>query len=142
MKTYKSHKTVEAAKVLEVEQPGWSMGVILTLQGDRTEVREVVAPEWVRKHTPGATLHSLVGGYFVRYADGYTSWSPAEAFEEGYSEVEAEAEGLPAASPAPAISPVKVEALRLALGLALGAGAETVAAAREFEAYLEGTAKA
>ena len=28
------------------------------------------------------------GGYYVRYPDGYESWSPAEAFEDGYTLVE------------------------------------------------------
>jgi hypothetical protein len=31
------------------------------------------------KHSPEA------GGYYVQYKDGYTSFSPAEAFEEGYT---------------------------------------------------------
>lgn len=26
-----------------------------------------------------------IGGYYVRYADGFESWSPAKAFEEGYT---------------------------------------------------------
>lgn len=26
-------------------------------------------------------------GYYVRYADGYESWSPTKAFEEGYTRV-------------------------------------------------------
>ena len=34
---------------------------------------------YVSKHDPKA------GGYYVVYADGYKSWSPAEAFEGGYS---------------------------------------------------------
>jgi hypothetical protein len=36
---------------------------------------------YVRKHKPE------VGGYYVVYKDGYKSFSPAEAFEEGYSRV-------------------------------------------------------
>ena len=28
-----------------------------------------------------------VGGYYVRYEDGYESWSPAQAFEEGYTRI-------------------------------------------------------
>lgn len=28
-----------------------------------------------------------LGGYYVRYQDGYESWSPAEAFEEGYTRI-------------------------------------------------------
>lgn len=34
---------------------------------------------YVQKHAPKA------GGYFVAYEDGYKSWSPAEAFESGYT---------------------------------------------------------
>lgn len=37
---------------------------------------------YLRKHEP------KVGGYYVVYEDGYKSFSPAEAFESGYSKVE------------------------------------------------------
>jgi hypothetical protein len=37
-----------------------------------------VSPDYIRKHNPQP------GGYFVVYDDGYQSFSPAEAFEEGY----------------------------------------------------------
>ena len=33
---------------------------------------------WYRKHKPSGE------GYYVVYADGSMSWSPAEAFEQGY----------------------------------------------------------
>ncbi len=36
---------------------------------------------YVRRHQP------KVGGYYVVYKDGYKSFSPAQAFEEGYSRV-------------------------------------------------------
>lgn len=36
---------------------------------------------YVRKHEP------KMGGYYVVYADGYRSWSPAAAFESGYRRV-------------------------------------------------------
>jgi hypothetical protein len=39
----------------------------------------VVSAEYLAKHKPE------VGGYFVVYADGYQSFSPAQAFEEGYT---------------------------------------------------------
>jgi hypothetical protein len=29
----------------------------------------------------------IIGGYYVRYLDGYESWSPADAFEDGYTRV-------------------------------------------------------
>jgi hypothetical protein len=28
-----------------------------------------------------------VGGYYVQYDDGFQSWSPAKAFEEGYTRI-------------------------------------------------------
>jgi hypothetical protein len=40
-----------------------------------------VSRAYVTKHSPKA------GGYYVVYADGYKSWSPAQAFEEGYTRV-------------------------------------------------------
>jgi len=38
-----------------------------------------VDAKYMRKHKP------QVGGYFVVYKDGYKSYSPAQAFEEGYT---------------------------------------------------------
>jgi hypothetical protein len=38
-----------------------------------------VSKEWMDKHNP------QVGGYYVVYKDGYKSFSPAKAFEEGYT---------------------------------------------------------
>jgi len=38
-----------------------------------------VEPGYFLKHKPE------VGGYFVQYEDGYKSYSPAKAFEEGYT---------------------------------------------------------
>jgi hypothetical protein len=34
---------------------------------------------FMAKHNPSS------GGYYVIYDDGYTSWSPAKSFEEGYT---------------------------------------------------------
>jgi len=42
----------------------------------------MVSAEYMAKHTPRA------GGYWVRYEDGYESFSPATAFESGYVRVE------------------------------------------------------
>lgn len=36
---------------------------------------------YIDKHKPS------VGGYYVVYADGYTSFSPADAFENGYTRI-------------------------------------------------------
>jgi hypothetical protein len=39
-------------------------------------------PEYYHKHKPEA------GGYFVVYEDGYKSFSPAKAFEDGYTPID------------------------------------------------------
>ena len=38
-----------------------------------------VSREYMQKHSP------VEGGYYVQYEDGYKSFLPAEAFEDGYS---------------------------------------------------------
>ena len=68
---WKSHKTVDAAKIEEIRDGGE-----LVLEGGHVVTP---GPAWMNKHHPD------VGWYFVRYADGYESASPAQAFEEGYS---------------------------------------------------------
>lgn len=84
MRTYKSHKTVKAAKITGIHYENLR-GAGLKL-GDY--VAHVDAP-WVKRHLPeGATIAALVGGYVVEYGDGYLSWSPARAFEDGYTVVE------------------------------------------------------
>lgn len=40
-----------------------------------------VTADYMEKHKP------QVGGYWVQYVDGYQSFSPAKAFEEGYTRV-------------------------------------------------------
>lgn len=40
-----------------------------------------VSADWFRKHKPEA------GGYYVTYEDGYKSYSPAAAFESGYTPI-------------------------------------------------------
>lgn len=76
MQKFKSHKIVEAVKISRiVHGTGSSM---LHFDG-WTPIQ--VSEQWIDKHTPSA------GGYFVRYPDGYESFSPAEAFEGGYTAV-------------------------------------------------------
>lgn len=83
MLKFKSHKVVEAAKIKEIVRLGYNAGTdtedhgLIFEDGDRVRV----AFDWLAKHAP------KVGGYFVRYPDGYTSWSPAAAFEQGYTKV-------------------------------------------------------
>lgn len=76
---YKSHKTVRAIKIANLHVDGDR--IIITPDDPGVEAFSVMAAEWVNK----PTLH--IGGYFVVYRDGYTSWSPASEFEDGYSPI-------------------------------------------------------
>jgi hypothetical protein len=69
---YISHKTVWALKIKAID------GQIITPEELGYAPFEV-DPAYLTKHEP------QVGGYYVVYADGYKSWSPAQAFEEGYT---------------------------------------------------------
>lgn len=69
---YKCHKIVRAAKVI-----GWKdtdQGPVFELDGGLADYPAKVG--W---------NEGMVGGYLVVYDDGYTSYSPAKAFEEGYA---------------------------------------------------------
>lgn len=83
MKKFVSHKVVEASKITAEETTQHADKINLTLEDGTVEG---VFTEWFKIHTKDGE-HSLVGGYLVKYADNYTSWSPAEAFEGGYTEV-------------------------------------------------------
>lgn len=74
MNRYKSHKEVDAFLIDEIV-PGDAFTSLLGIDGSSVTVDRA----YMDKHKP------QVGGYYVRYADGYESWSPAEAFEEGYT---------------------------------------------------------
>lgn len=76
--TYRSHKTVQAAKITGIKPTG-DAGLLFI--DDEQKVHCSVSKEWLDKHQPA------VGGYFVRYEDGYESFSPADAFEAGYTRV-------------------------------------------------------
>lgn len=79
---YKCHKVVRAAKIVASEQQQSEPNVFMLL----LELPDATTVSW-RYQPPGrqANAESFTGGYLVVYDDGYTSWSPAKAFEEGYS---------------------------------------------------------
>ena len=86
MKRYVSHKEVDAAIIdhlLVGEGDAIDQVTVMTVDGDQIEVGR----EWFLKHSDNETK-VLKGGYLVIYADGYKSWSPAEAFEAGYTIVD------------------------------------------------------
>lgn len=98
MPQYQSHKKVWALKIKEIEviRPTIEeMEQILNSPdaGDSKMIAAIITPadpgyapfgvskNYMDKHDP------QVGGYFVVYKDGYQSFSPAQAFEEGYARV-------------------------------------------------------
>ncbi len=80
---YKCHKEVGALKISSMLP--LSHGGVLLLPEELGYAPFAVSAGYVEKHEP------QVGGYFVRYADGYVSYSPAEAFESGYARMEPQA---------------------------------------------------
>ena len=76
MPVYRCHKTVHALKIKTVIAD--SDGVIIVPE-DKGYGAFAVAGDYAAKHNPKA------GGYYVVYDDGYASYSPAKAFEEGYT---------------------------------------------------------
>lgn len=79
MPRYKCHKEVWALKIAGISLPQNNAGDA-ELGFDEADFAPRLMPRaWLDKHNPE------VGGYLVVYKDGYQSFSPAEAFEEGYS---------------------------------------------------------
>lgn len=77
---YECHKVVRAAKLLAVEEVHLLEGFPVRLTFDAEELAQYDVPlDWI------SSKGAHAGGYFVVYEDGYESFSPAKAFEEGYS---------------------------------------------------------
>jgi hypothetical protein len=77
MPKYRCHKEVWALKIERVDWGSESSGWLFP--ADKTFAPIEVSREWFAKHQPAS------GGYYVTYQDGYTSFSPADAFESGYT---------------------------------------------------------
>ena len=85
MSKYKCHKEVWALKIEQIvldsakakeENRETDGSAMITPVGGYAPFK--VDHDFLRKHAP------QVGGYHVVYEDGYESFSPAKAFEEGY----------------------------------------------------------
>ena len=87
MPKYRCHKEVWALKIKAIVNPNDGLETddgerVLTFSDKRYEhAAFVVNDDYIKKHNP------QVGGYYVIYKDGYKSFSPAEAFEEGYTRI-------------------------------------------------------
>lgn len=97
MPHYRCHKEVWALKIKEIEvAPSPTIAELEAILGEDPHRIEspgaIIVPEghfgpiavsleFITKHRP------TVGGYLVFYKDGYRSFSPAEAFEDGYTRI-------------------------------------------------------
>lgn len=87
MPRYKCHKEVHALKISGIE-----MDLISAHnEGRETDGSATLTPT-DKSFAPIKVPHDfvsrnklIVGGYYVVYSDGYKSFSPAEAFESGYT---------------------------------------------------------
>lgn len=104
MPKYQCHKQVWALKIKAIARKpnpdptgriaASSYGATITPSEDGYGAFDV-SPEYMDKHQP------QVGGYYVVYEDGYKSYSPAAAFESGYSSRTDAHVDLPVVDPGP-----------------------------------------
>lgn len=76
---YRCQKEVHALKIARIERDAVTL-IHFEPAGQYEPVQ--VSFSWDTRHRPNA------GGYYVVYADGYTGYSPAAAFESGYTLIE------------------------------------------------------
>jgi hypothetical protein len=87
MSRYKCHKEVYALKIKSIRTLPVRLGKVMGEDGAYLYPMEeeyghiYVDYDYLSKHKPQA------GGYYVVYSDNYKSFSPAKAFEEGYTRI-------------------------------------------------------
>lgn len=79
---YRSHKVVRAAKIVAIDAQSGNVEIKVELP-DGSYHQIDALDGWIRKL--GQPSHDGDLGYFVEYDDGYMSWSPTKAFEDGYT---------------------------------------------------------
>lgn len=79
MQTYQCHKRVQAAKIVAISVS--QNGITLTYDDGHGETI-YNDDKRIARYSPA------VGDYLVEYEDGYQSFSPAKAFEDGYTLVQ------------------------------------------------------
>jgi hypothetical protein len=87
MPRYQSHKKVWALKIAAIEIDEDKSATIAP--ADHGYAAFTTMPGWADRWK--GSEEDL--GYYVVYADGYSSWSPTKAFEEGYTPAKAHIEG-------------------------------------------------
>jgi len=77
---WQSHKIVRAGKVLpqQIEDTGHCTSILTVEDANGAPCKVEVSSDFFARGMPTSDY------YVVIYDDGYKSWSPARAFEEGY----------------------------------------------------------
>lgn len=93
LQKYKCHKEIVAAKITGIyryeaydKERGNTYHSVLKVEFSNYAFPSFddtihVPEDYIARHRPE------IGGYYVQYADGYQSYSPAKAFEEGYTPI-------------------------------------------------------
>ena len=79
---YQCHKIVHALKIAAMEIREDKSAVIMP--ADEGYGKLITEAGWGDKYRDNTFKDT---GYYVVYDDGYTSWSPTKAFEEGYTRI-------------------------------------------------------
>lgn len=83
---YKCHKVVRAFKITQID---FNLSGDAVIFGEHDGVEFLEVPKYEEKYKGSkSNLDQSDKGYFVLYEDGYISWSPTKAFEDGYSKIE------------------------------------------------------
>ena len=77
---YKSHKIVRALSIAAIQVHEDGSATITPSLAAYTPFK--TQPGWGSERYKG---HAGDKGYYVVYEDGYASWSPTRAFEDGYT---------------------------------------------------------
>lgn len=80
MPRYQCHKKVWALKIAAIEL---NVGGAAIHPAEKGYAPVQVGADWMARFKP----ESSDTGYYVVYDDGYASWSPSKAFEDGYSRI-------------------------------------------------------
>ena len=79
---YKCHKEVWALKIAAIEFGPTGSAKIAPVE---KPYAPFVVDSYRHKFHSGGLESGVDLGYYVRYDDGYESWSPSKAFEDGYT---------------------------------------------------------
>ena len=81
MPRYRSHRCVWALKIASVQTSSIAPTETLLIPQEKGYEPVLVDAKYVAAHRP------VIGGYYVVYDDGFKTFIPGKAFEEGYTRI-------------------------------------------------------